>query len=120
MGLSELEQKRTVRALDYPAKVLVADSLQYNTWVLRQLQGYDEYETAEIMSMVEAIENQKDVINSGSGSGSKDNIKRIDDIEFDTQYSRSNKTEELSRLQRELALYVGLPYRGGSMRSVSI
>lgn len=117
MSLSQKDQKRVVRALNYPAKVLTEGSLYFNTWVRDQLTGYDSFEAKEIVKLVDKIESQKDSINS---TLSKDNVKQIDNIVFDTSKSRDNKLRELSRLQKELCLYTGLTMYGSNDHMVDV
>lgn len=98
--LSSEDKHRIVFALGYTGGVLDSSSVNYNSIINDRLNGLSQYTEERALSLVTKIENVKEKLES---SITKNNVKRIDDIEFDTRTGDELTKKELKRLLKELS-----------------
>lgn len=117
MAFTDDQKYSIIFALCHDGKILTVGSTSYSKILADRLENLPAQVEAKALELVTKIEAAKTLLES---SGTKDNIKRIDEIEFDTTYSRSNKLKELNRLLKELSNLLDIPNRcsssGGGMR----
>lgn len=116
MALADEDKFRIIFALCHEGKVLIPGSTSYSQILANRLENLNAFIEDRAIELVDKIEAAKTLLES---SGTKDNVKRIGDIELDTRYSRSNKQKELKRLLEELSQLLDIPNRckvgGGGM-----
>lgn len=108
MAFSEEDKFRIIFALCHEGKVLIPNSTSYSKILADRFLDLNLFIEDRALQLVDKIEAAKTLLES---SGTKDNVKRIGDIELDTKYSRSNKQKELKRLLDELSQLLDIPNR---------
>lgn len=118
MALTLVEKTQIIYLLGYPGKLLLEASTHYNAPIARRL----DLLTPEIESIVRTLlsdittTKQKTVL-----SQSRMLVKRVGDIELNTDENRSLRSE-IHRLLNELANLLDIPNRsrGGAVGNVSL
>lgn len=108
MALSQEDKYRIIFALCHEGKILVEGSTSYSKILADRLENLNSFIEDRAISLVDSIESMKTKLETGS---LKDNVKRIGDIELDTQKSMSLKHNELKRLLTELSQLLDIPNR---------
>lgn len=111
MALSDAIKYKVVFALGYPGTILTPTSVNFNSIVRDRLNldnAFVEAKVSELLTQIDAIKVkfQKSPTNS--------NLKRIGDIELDTDKSHLLIKKEHNRLLDELSKLLDLPCRAGS------
>jgi len=114
MAFSEEDKYRVIFALCHTGKILVEDSTHFNSIIADRLENTNSLIEERALALVEKIEDAKIEFEE---SPKKDNVRRIGDIELDTERSLHNRRAELKRLLNELSNLLDIPNRckiGGS------
>ena len=106
MALSDETKHRIVFALCHNAKILDPGSTHYNSIFNDRLDGLSQFTEDRVEELLKQIEDQKKTV---SGASAKGNVKRIGDIELDTNRTIDLAYQELRRLQNELAQMLDIP-----------
>lgn len=115
MALSQEDKYRVIFALCHTGKILEPNSTHFNSVINDRLNNLNAFIESQVLSLLTKIEASKLALNSTG----KDNVKRIGDIELDTELGRPLKIRELNRLLSELSNLLDIPNRcksGGGMR----
>lgn len=116
MALSLEEKHRVIFALCHTGKILLPDSTHFDSIVNDRLDNLNSFIEERALALVQKIEGYKEKLET---TATKDNVRRIGDIELDTTMSRSLKQKELKRLLNELSNLLDIPNRcsvgGGGM-----
>lgn len=116
----DLEQKnKIIYYLGLAGKTLIEDSTHYNSIVASRLKNLNVYIEDEVDTLLTDIDATRTRL---KGTSTKGNVKRIGDIELDTNRSRSMVTTEYKRLIRELSSLLDIPSMNsfGSMSNVCL
>lgn len=112
MALSEDNKIRIAIALCYPGTITTEGNVNYNSVFVDRvtnIPAYVETRAVEILTKIDAIDSKLE------SSPTKSNIKRIDEIEFDTSMSFDLIRKESRRLRNELSNLLDIPNKcGGS------
>lgn len=108
MAFTEEQKYSIVFALCHDGKIILEGSTSYSGIIADRLDNLNSFIEARALELVTKIEAAKTLLES---SGTKDNVKRIGDIELDTNMSRSLKQKELKRLLSELSQLLDIPNR---------
>lgn len=100
MALTSETKHRIVFALCHNAKILDPASTHYNSIFNDRLDGLSQFTEDRVEQLLNQIEGQKKKVGESSNKG---NVKRIGDIELDTNRTVELTYQELKRLQSELA-----------------
>lgn len=115
MALVDEDKFRIMFALCHEGKVLIPGSTSYSKILADRMENLNAFIEDRAIELVDAIEAKKSELQTTT----KDNVKRIDDIELDTKVTRSVKQKELKRLLNELSQLLDIPNRckvgGGGM-----
>jgi hypothetical protein len=111
MALSNETKYRVIFALGLHGEVLTETSMHFNSIVRDRLNIDNEFVEAQISTLLDDIDLVKAQLKN---SPKNSNLKRIGDIELDTDKSILLINKEHSRLIEELSRLLGLPYSKGS------
>lgn len=108
MALSLEDQHRVVFALCLPGRILDNTSMDYNSIVFDHLQLNNQFIEARVVSILDDIDTIKTQLKASPKNA---NLKRIGDIELDTDRSHLLIKKEYSRLLEELSKLLDIPCR---------
>lgn len=108
MALSQEDKYRIIFALCHEGKILIPGSTSYSKILADRMENLNTFIEDRALQLVDSIEDYKSKLEA---SATKDNVKRIGDIELDTTRSRSSKMKELNRLLDELSKLLDIPNR---------
>lgn len=105
MALSLEDKHRIIYHLGLPGKTLLQDSTHYNSVVVSRLTNLDIYIEDKVCEILDELDTAR---TSLQGSASKGNVKRIGDIELDTDKTRDLAMSEYQRLVKELSVLLDI------------
>lgn len=106
MALSQEDKHRILFHLCHSGKTLIEGSTHYNSVVASRLDNLNTYIESQLESLLEDLESTRARFVS---SPTKSNVRRIGDIELDTDKSLSLINSEYKRLQNELSSLLDIP-----------
>lgn len=115
--LTDENKYKVIFALGYPGEVLTATSMHFNSIVRDRLAINNPFVEERVISLLDEIDAIKVKF---SKSPTNSNLKRIGDIELDTERSHLLIQKEFNRLLDELSKLLGLPNRGSRGKMVSV
>lgn len=119
MALSADDKIRVALALCYPGTITTVGNVNYNSIFNDRVSNIPSFLETRVVSLLEKIDEADAKLES---SPTKANVKRIDEIEFDTGMSFDLIRKEARRLRNELASALDLTNNcgGGSGMCVSV
>ncbi len=108
MALTDSQKHQAIFYLGYSGKTLIVGSTDYNKTVADALTNLNTYVETQVVDLLDLIEEAKEKF---SASSARMLVKRVGDIELNTDEHRS-LGQEYRRLLRELSSLLGLPTRG--------
>ena len=117
MALSAENKHKILFFLCYSGKTLIEDSTHYNSVIASRLDNLNEYVETQVTDLITAIESIRTKLAS---SPSKSNVRRIGDIELDTDKSSSLIHGEYKRLRSELASLLDVTDRCRGRNTIGI
>lgn len=117
MALSTENKYRVIFALGYPGEVITTTSTEFNSIVRDRLNIDNANVETRVISLLDKVDLVKIKLEK---SPTNSNLKRIGDIELDTERSLLLIQKELSRLVGELSKLLNLPDRSRKGRTVSV
>lgn len=117
--LAEDVKYKVIFALCYTGTVLDPNSVNFNSIVRDRLNIDNFYIEERVTVLLSKIESIKSLLEN---SPTKNNVKRIGDIELDTENGRDLITKEYARLLDELSKLLDLPSmcKAGGGRNVPV
>jgi hypothetical protein len=118
MAFSSEDKHRVIFALCHTGKIIEPGSTHFNSIINDRLEGLNQFIEDRALALVQEIEDQKARVKAASSNG---NVKRIGDIELDTNATIDLAYKELARLLDELSKLLDIPNncrggRGGSAK----
>ena len=113
MAFSAEDKANILYSLCWPATTLDPISVNFNSIIRDRLQGVGTYGEAQALSLISQI---SDIEAKLVLSPSKSNVKKIGDIELDTDKSQRLIEKESNRLRNRLSALLDIPNKckGGS------
>lgn len=117
MALSDDQKYKVIFALGFPGEVITENSMHFNSIVRDRLNIDNALVEAQVDSLLTKIAAVKVQLEA---SPKNSNLKRIGDIELDTEKSHLLIKKELVRLLEELSKLLCLPNNGVRGKNVSV
>lgn len=111
MALSLEDKHRIINHLGLPGKTLIESSTHYNSVVASRLTNLDSYIEDKALSLLDELDAARTKV---MGSSTKGNVKRIGDIELDTDKTRMLTKDEYKRLIEELSTLLDISSKKSS------
>lgn len=108
MAFSQEDKFNIIFALCHDGKILIPNSTSYSGIIAARLDNLNSFIEERALTLVSKIDAVKTMLES---SPTKDNVRRIGDIELDPSLSRDLKQKELKRLLNELSQLLEIPNR---------
>jgi len=108
VALSFKQKNRIVFLLGYPGKILIADSTHFNRIFADRMENLNREIEDQVVTLLANLEDGRTKLTSSRDKG---NVKRIGDIELDTNRTRSLVISDYRRLLRELSNLLDIPVR---------
>lgn len=118
MALSAEDKIRVAFALCYPGTITTVGNVNYNSVFNDRVTNIPNVVQDRVLALLAKIDAIDERLNE---SPAKSNVKRIDEIEFDTGMSFDLIRKESNRLRMELSRALDIPNKcGGSGMCVSV
>ena len=106
MALADEDKQKIVFLLGYPGKVLIVGSTHFHSIVTKRLENLNSFIEDQVDDLLTSIDATRTKLEE---SKSKGNVRRIGDIELDTNLSVSVINQEYRRLLKELSRLLDIP-----------
>jgi len=106
MSLSLESKHKVLYYLCYAGKTLIEGSTHYNSVVISRLTDLDSFIEDQVDSLITQLDAARTKLNATQNKG---NVKRIGDIELDTDKTAEVISNEYKRLQNELSTLLDIP-----------